>query len=216
MNLKDIDWGSPVYVSEYLSSISDTLRLLSGQSGLIDSAVRMLYKIWEERRSVFVIGNGGSASTATHFCADLFKTVVDDQEERGIRAMALADNIPLASALINDWGWECLYTAQLGTLMARGDMVAAFSVHGGSGSDKAGVWSQNLLLALRFAKESGCGTIGFSGFDGGAMRELCDVCITVPADSTPAVESIHLVLAHLITFRLKHLIGSNPEERRLI
>ena len=212
MNAKDIDWGSQNYASEYLLSIADISILLSEQQDLINDAVRILFESWVQGGTVFVIGNGGSASTATHFCADMFKTVIESPGGKGIKALALSDNVPLVSALVNDWGWENLYKAQLETLMRKGDVVAAFSVHGGSGSDKAGKWSQNLLRALQFAKEMGGTTIGFSGFDGGAMKELCDVCIVVPADSTPAVESMHSVLAHLITFRLKHLINSKPEE----
>lgn len=215
MGLSDADWRSRSYSRDFLNLISTLAHHIEAdQSKLIDRIVCILYQAWVLRKTVFCIGNGGSASNATHFSADLFKTVIGSPGERGIRAIPLSDNIPLMSALTNDWGWKSLYKEQLATLgIEEGDVVVAFSVHGGSGSDQAGKWSQNLLCALQFAKDSGAQTIGFSGFDGGAMRELCDVCIVVPADSTPAVESMHSVLAHLITFRLKYLIGNHKPKK---
>ena len=88
-------------------------------------------------------------------------------------------------------------------------VLIGISVHGGSGSDKAGLWSQNLLRAMRVAKDEFQATVvGFSGFDGGAFREVADVCLTVPFPSTPQVESFHLTLEHLITFCLKEKIAN--------
>lgn len=109
-------------------------------------------------------------------------------------------------ALANDEGFDNLYYEQLKTKFQKGDVLICISVHGGSGRDKAGLWSQNLLKAMNYAKENGGKTIGLSGFDGGAMKELADVCIVVPINSTPHVESFHLVLEHLIISRLKEKI----------
>jgi D-sedoheptulose 7-phosphate isomerase len=80
-------------------------------------------------------------------------------------------------------------------------------VHGGAGKDKANAWSQNLLKSMQYASKAGGKTIGFSGFDGGPMKEIADACIVVPANSTPLVESFHLVLEHLIVFRLKEKLA---------
>ena len=92
-----------------------------------------------------------------------------------------------------------------------GDVLIGISVHGGSGSDKAGLWSQNLLRAMQVAKDEFDATvIGLSGFDGGAFRQVADVCLTVPFASTPQVESFHLALEHLITFCLKEKIANCP------
>ncbi|MEK9184767.1 MAG: sedoheptulose 7-phosphate isomerase, partial [Patescibacteria group bacterium] len=127
--------------------------------------------------------------------------------ERGIRAIALADNIPMISAATNDWGWHEAYTGILNTYWSKGSVVIAFSVHGGAGKDKAGAWSQNLLKALQFAKDNGGTAIGISGFDGGAMKKMSNVSVVVPVDSTPLVESFHVVLFHLISFCLKEKIA---------
>src|SRR5437879_9330343 len=114
--------------------------------------------------------------------------------------MSLVDNIPLLSALTNDDGWENVYVEQLKSLFHAGDVVVGISVHGGAGRDKAGLWSQNLLRALQYARENDGVAIGFAGYDGGAMKDLCDPCVVVPYDTTPHVESYHVALHHLIAF----------------
>ncbi len=178
----------------------------------IDRAVEMLFAAWQRGNTIFTCGNGGSAGTATHFAADLFKcTIVADQPR--MRVISLVDNIALVSALTNDDGWENVYTEQLKTLFSPGDVVVGISVHGGSGRDKAGLWSQNLLRALQYARDRGGYALGFSGFDGGAMRELADVCVVVPFNTTPHVESFHVVLHHLITFCLAEKIRAAAEEK---
>jgi len=155
---------------------------------------------------VFVIGNGGSASSATHFASDLNKWVSEDAE-RKFRAFALVDNIPLVSALTNDNGWGEVYVEQLRNFFRKGDVLVAISVHGGSGSDKAGPWSQNLLKAVKYAKENGGKVVGLSGFDGGMLKKAADACVVVPAESTPHVEGMHLVLTHLMSEQLREMIS---------
>ena len=111
------------------------------------------------------------------------------------------------TALINDEGFDNLFYEQLKDRFEEGDVLICISVHGGAGKDKAGLWSQNLLKAMKYAEEMGGKTIGFSGFDGGPMKEITDVCIVVPADSTPQVESFHTALEHLICSCLKERIA---------
>ena len=118
----------------------------------------------------------------------------------------MPSNIPLVSALTNDWGWEDVYVNQLKTMYQPGGIGIAFSVHGGSGNDLAGKWSQNVMKGLQYIKDNGGKTIGFSGFDGGPMKDLATVGIVVPADSTPIVEGMHVVLHHLVVFGLKERI----------
>jgi D-sedoheptulose 7-phosphate isomerase len=93
--------------------------------------------------------------------------------------------------------------------MLDGDLLVAISVHGGSGSDKAGLWSQNLLKAVKFVKDRKGKVLGFSGFDGGALKGASDVCIVVPINSTPQVEGFHSVLTHLLAERLHTLIAES-------
>ncbi|TSC55308.1 MAG: D-sedoheptulose 7-phosphate isomerase [Parcubacteria group bacterium Greene0416_79] len=197
---------------------ADISEKLLKQTKAISAVVDVLFNAWKKGKWVFVIGNGGSAGTATHFVGDLIKTTIEHPHEKGLRAIALADNVPMISAAVNDWGWHEAYTGILNTYWSKGSIVIAFSVHGGAGKDKAGAWSQNLLKALQFAKDNGGVAVGISGFDGGAMKDIADISVVVPAHSTPLVESYHVVLFHLITFRLKELIrnasGQKGKKRR--
>ena len=194
------------YLAERLKETSEAANALKAQVPQIEQIVDILFEAWQQRRWVFLIGNGGSASTATHFTSDLVKTINPDPQRYGIRAVALVDNIPLVSATTNDWGWENVYESQLRTFGEPGSVVIGFSVHGGSGTDKAGAWSQNLLRGLQYAKDHQMTTIGFSGYDGGPMKTLVDACVVAPGESTPHVESFHVTLAHMITFALKERI----------
>ena len=200
--------------SEYLDEVKEIAASLDRSD--IDSVIEILYSAWKDDKQVFVIGNGGSASTSTHFACDLNKWV-SDEAERKFRAFALVDNIPLMSALTNDNGWSDVYSEQLRNFFRKGDVLVAISVHGGSGSDKAGPWSQNLLKAVRYAKDNGGKVVGLSGFDGGVLKTAADACVVVPANSTPHVEGMHLILTHLISEQLRERIsvkrGSPAVER---
>lgn len=171
----------------------------------VAKAIDILFSAWQNENTIFIIGNGGSASTATHLAADLVQCTLSPHAKR-IKAVNPFDNLPLASALINDRGWDKVYLEQLKTFAKPGDVCIGISVHGGSGSDKAGVWSQNLLQGLQYVKDLPGPTIGLIGFDGGAMKDLVDVPIIVSVDSTPLVEGMHVVLHHLIASELRKRI----------
>lgn len=173
----------------------------------INQVIEILFDAWKNGNQVFFCGNGGSAGTATHFMCDLFKVTIVEGKKR-FKAFCLNDNIPLMTALINDDGWDNLFIEQLKNLYQKGDIIVCLSVHGGAGRDKAGAWSQNLLKAMDYVKKNGGKAIGLAGFDGGAMKELADACIVVPFDATPHVEAFHVVLQHLIAFRLKVKIAN--------
>lgn len=191
------------YIENYLVETQGIAEAISVSD--IESAVEILYEAWTNGRRVFTCGNGGSASTATHFVCDLVKTTAPEGRY-GLKAECLNDNIPLMLALVNDSGFDSLYVEQLETKFEKGDVLICISVHGGAGKDKAELWSQNLLKAMRYASDHGGKTIGLSGFDGGPMKEVADACIVVPADSTPLVESFHVVLEHLICSCLRRKI----------
>jgi D-sedoheptulose 7-phosphate isomerase len=191
-------------INSFFEGIKVTCDVISRDE--IESAVEMLYEAWRKGNRVFVIGNGGSASTATHLACDLAKNVASD-DEPGLKAISLNDNIPLVSALTNDNGFENIFVEQLKSWLEKGDVLVAISVHGGSGRDKAGAWSQNLIKAVTFAKSKGGRTIGITGFDGGLMRKLVDVSINTPATATFQVEPLHVIVHHLICECLKARIS---------
>jgi len=191
------------FLDKYLKEVESITRRVLKED--IDRVIRLLYCAWKENKRIFLAGNGGSASTATHFASDLAKFTLVDGKPR-IKALALTENVPWITAIINDLGWGNVYIEQLKNLMEEGDVFVAISVHGGSGTDKAGPWSQNLLAAAEFVKDNRGKLVGLVGFDGGVLKKISDACIVVPMNSTPHVEGFHLVLTHLICARLRELI----------
>ena len=200
-------------IDVYLDAVQDIGRALPRED--IERAVDILYEAWQQGKAVFTMGNGGSASTATHLACDLAKCTMVPGRPR-LKAMALVDNVPLVSAWTNDSGFGSIFAEQLEPWLQEGDVVIGLSVHGGSGAGDAGLWSQNLLRAVRLAKDKGAKVIGFSGFDGGALREMADVCLMIPIDDeplvTPLVESYHVLLHHLICMVLRLRIAESSDE----
>jgi D-sedoheptulose 7-phosphate isomerase len=197
------------FIDNYFWEMETVINDISRED--IDRVIELLFAAWRQGRTVFLMGNGGSASTATHFACDLAKCTIVEGKAR-FRVICLNDNIPLMSALINDEGFDNLFSEQLKNLMRPGDCLIAISVHGGKGEDQAGLWSQNLLKAMQLAREQyDAVTIGLSGFDGGALKKMADACVVVPFNSTPQVESFHVALEHLICNCLREKIERDEE-----
>lgn len=194
-------------INNFFSELERIIKETNRQK--IQEAIDILFDAWESDRTVFVIGCGGSASTATHFAADLSKTILAPGA-KGLKAMALVDNIPLISAWTNDFGWSTIFKEQLETWIKKDDVLVGFSVHGGLWEEEKDIWSQNLVQAMKIAKEREARIIGFSGFSGGAMAKMADVNMLVPINSeplgTPLVEAFHVVLNHLVVVSLKNKI----------
>jgi D-sedoheptulose 7-phosphate isomerase len=191
------------FISNYLIELREATGNMPVED--IDKTIELLYEAWETGNQTFICGNGGSASTATHFACDLAKTTIIEGRDR-FKVECLNDNIPLMLALVNDDGFDNLFIEQMKAKFREGDIVICISVHGGAGQDKAQLWSQNLLKAMTYAQENGGRAIGFSGFDGGPMKDIADACVVVPANSTPLVESLHLAIEHLVCSSLRQKI----------
>ena len=196
------------YIRNYLNDVKDLCDKFDVNE--IGSAIDILFEAWKNGNHVYVMGCGGSASTASHLAADLSKTIMAPGKKR-LKSISLVDNTPVVSAWTNDEGWQSVFKGQIENFIEPGDVAVALSVHGGKGKGNAGEWSQNLTLALQFVKDNGGKTIGLAGFDGGAFREICDACIIVPKNSTPLTEGLHSDICHLIAFRLKELIAQHGE-----
>ncbi len=192
------------FIENYLNETREICERVNRKD--IDLFIQILFEGWKKGKKVITLGNGGSASTASHFAGDLVKTIINDSSmkeissNRGFKAICLNDNSPSLTAWINDSGWDLAYRGLLNTFLDEGDILLLFSVHGGSG------WSGNIVQAMDFAKKRNAKILGLAGFDGGKMKEMCDVCIVVPKDSTPHTEGFHCVLQHLIVDRLRELI----------
>jgi D-sedoheptulose 7-phosphate isomerase len=178
-------------IKRYVAELKETLDHLPW--GAIQDVVGILHYARLSDRQVFILGNGGSAATASHFACDLGKgTILPDRPR--FRVIALTDNMPLFSAYANDYGYEHVFAEQLAGLVRSGDVVIGISSSGNSA---------NVLNAIKLARSAQAITIGFAGFDGGKLRDLVDICIHVPSNCMEQVEDIHLVLEHLICVCLR-------------
>lgn len=180
----------------------------------VDKIISILFEAWEQESTIFVMGNGGSASTASHFAADLTKYTVMgasyEQKKKRFKVMCLNDNVVLNSAWTNDFGFDIIFSEQMEPWIKNNDVVFAFSVHGGATRLEGGTWSQNIPKAFELAKERGAKLVGLSGDTGGIMKQMADACVVVPTVNkdhiTVHVEGFHVVIHHLIIHRLKQLI----------
>jgi D-sedoheptulose 7-phosphate isomerase len=162
----------------------------------IKQVVSMLFEAWRCRKQVFILGNGGSASTASHMANDLSKATITAGKSR-MRVIALTDNISIITAWANDTSYEAIFKEQLQNLLQPGDLVIGISASGNS---------PNVLRAMEFARQQGGVTIGWTGRSGGALGRAVDLCVHCPTDDIGMVESAHLVLDHLITRELHRCI----------
>jgi D-sedoheptulose 7-phosphate isomerase len=191
-------------VATFLERSRETIDSLDQQ--VLVGMIECLMHAWRSRGTIYVMGNGGSASTASHFAADLAKYTIVAGKPR-FKVLGLTDNPALISAWTNDGGFGSIFAEQMAAWLESGDVLVGFSVHGGSGSGSAGPWSQNLVRAMQAARKAGATVLAFSGFDGGAMGQMADYCVTVPVVvdelGTPIVESMHVVLHHLLVHSLR-------------
>jgi D-sedoheptulose 7-phosphate isomerase len=141
------------------------------------------------RRHVFVLGNGGSASTATHFACDLSKATVVEQRSR-LRVTALNDNVALLTAWANDATYDQVFAEPLRNLLDPGDIVIAISASGNS---------TNVLEAVRVARSMGAVIVGMAGSGGGRLLQMVDIALLADSSDHGVVEDCHLALQHAIT-----------------
>jgi D-sedoheptulose 7-phosphate isomerase len=175
----------------------------------IAATVSLLYETWRHRKQLFIFGNGGSASTASHMANDLSKATIVAGKPR-MRVMALTDNIALITAWANDNSYDDVFKEQLENLLESGDLVIAISASGDS---------PNILRAIEFAKLRGAVTVGWTGLSGGRLKETARYCVHAPTDDVGLIESAHLVLDHLVTKQIRQriqadgIIGTGGERR---
>jgi D-sedoheptulose 7-phosphate isomerase len=170
----------------YISELKQTLDRLPVH--LIERVINLLHEARLSSRQVFIMGNGGSASTASHFVCDLAKNTRRPGWPH-FRAIGLTDNMAILSAYANDEGYENVFAQQLANLIHTGDIVVAISASGNS---------PNVLRAVELANRVGAQTIGFTGFDGGKLGRMVQHHIHVDSNSIERVEDIHLALEHMI------------------
>ena len=154
--------------------------------GLVRAA-KLLEDALRAGNKVLLAGNGGSAADAQHIAAEWVGRYM--RERRALPAMALTTNTSSLTAIGNDYGYERVFQRQLEAHGRAGDVFIAISTSG---------QSENLVLALGTAREMGVHTIGFTGHDGGSMKELCDVNLCVPVSQTPRIQECHILMGHIL------------------
>ena len=199
------------FVDAYLRETAEIALATSRED--LARVIDVLFGAWREDRTIYTCGNGGSAANASHLACDISKFTWVEGKRR-FRCASLCDNAALISALTNDVGFNRIFLEQLDGRIAAGDVLVCLSVHGGSGADRAGPWSQNLVSAADFARKAGAKVVALVGYDGGALRSMADASIVVPttkagSTSTPHVEGFHEIYHHLICERLLQLVAAS-------
>jgi len=182
----------------YFAQLSKTIASLPFSA--MDRLTDVLLRAYEQQRTVFIFGNGGSAALASHFACDLGKGTVNGSSRR-FRVMALTDNVPLMTAWANDSNYADIFAEQLANFAGAGDVALAISASGNSA---------NVLRALSVAKQAGSVTAGLTGFSGGRMLALCDACVVVPTDNMQIIEDVHVSVAHAIFTCIRARIEQHP------
>ena len=199
------------FVDQYLRETAE-IALATRREDLA-AVIEVLFEAYRQDRTIYTCGNGGSAANASHLACDISKFTWVEGKRR-FKCTSLCDNAALISALTNDVGFNRIFLEQLDGRMVAGDVLICLSVHGGSGADQAGPWSQNLVAAADCAKRAGGKVVALVGYDGGALRTMADASVIVPrtvqgTTSTPHVEGFHEVYHHLICERLRQLVAES-------
>jgi D-sedoheptulose 7-phosphate isomerase len=181
-----------VSAKQYFDDLQRVVARVSREG--LDQIASTLMEAYESGRTVFTFGNGGSAALASHLACDLGKGTAYCNGGKRFRVLALTDNLSVLTAWANDSGYEDVFSEQLRTFIQPQDVAFAISASGNS---------KNVLNALRVARDVRAKTVGISGFEGGEMKPLCDICVVVPSSNMQIIEDLHLAMSHSI-FRIVH------------
>lgn len=191
-DLKDIYLDCPSgkkYTQRYVKYLSELLSNID--LGNIEKVIKLFHDARANGKTIFFVGNGGSAATCSHFSEDLSLGAFVDGK-KPFKTISLTDNSPYITALGNDIGYDDIFVGQLRCLMNKGDVVVGIS---GSGN------SPNLVKAMKYTNAHGGITVGLLGFDGGKMKDICKYCICVKTKKGAygPVEDMHLIIEHIIS-----------------
>ena len=176
------------FAGDYRKKLLETIEAID--IAKVRQAIEWLRQARDEGRQIFVCGNGGSASTASHFVCDMVKGASYGREKR-FRILALTDSLPTITAYSNDVAYDCVFVEQLKNFARPGDVVMALS---GSGN------SENVIQAVEYANSIGCRTIGLTGRDGGRLGRAAQLEINVPEPHMGRIEDAHLIVCHMICY----------------
>jgi len=186
-----------MFIDNYINDVKLLIDDLNKED--ICKASNKIYDAYRKDKQVFIMGNGGSASTASHFACDLAKGTIVEGKKR-FRVMSLNDNMAIITAFSNDYGYEHVFSEQLKNLVNEGDVVIAISASGNS---------PNIIEGIKYAKKKGASIIGFCGFLGGKLKELSDIYIYSENNCYGQVEDIHMLLCHMISLDIREKLLNN-------
>jgi D-sedoheptulose 7-phosphate isomerase len=188
---KSVPVAALVAAKDYVEASREILARLD--YNIIDQMTEDLWTAYEEDRTIFFFGNGGSAALASHLACDVAKGTIA-RGQRRFRAISLADNVPLMTAWANDSSYQEIFAEPLAGLVRKEDRVFAIS---GSGN------SMNVVRGLEVARAAGAKSIVLTGHEGGRVRGLADLCLIVPSKNMQHIEDAHLCSAHAIFTALR-------------
>ncbi|MEK6573752.1 MAG: SIS domain-containing protein [Chloroflexota bacterium] len=187
------------FINTYLTTLAQSVSALSRDD--LRKVCDALMVAWREERTIFLIGNGGSAATASHMMNDLNKLTITPGKRR-FRAIALTDNMPLVTAWGNDVSFAVSFAEPLRNFMRPGDTVIAVSTSGNS---------PNIIKAVEAAFEIGGTVIGLVGDVGGKLAEMADIVVRFPDPHQGRQEDGHLIMNHIIAGELKERLKAEPK-----
>lgn len=176
------------FLEQYKTELLRTIDIIDNAK--VQSAIGWFKEARDAKKHIFVCGNGGSASTASHFACDIVKGASFQREKR-FRIMALTDSLPTMTAYSNDVSYECVFVEQLKNFAQPGDLVMGIS---GSGN------SPNVLRAIEYGNSTGCKTLALTGRDGGKLGSLAQLNIQVPVSHMGRIEDAHMIICHMIGY----------------
>ncbi len=185
------------HITGYLSSLQTLLSEVSVEQ--IDTVLDVFERAYRDDRTIYICGNGGSASTASHWVCDFAKGTVA-KDGRRMRMICLGDNLPMLTAYANDVNYDSVFAEPVRTFVRPKDVVVLLTASGNS---------PNVLEAAKAAREHGAVTVGLIGFGGGKLAQLVDHQITVSCREYGPVEDLHLILDHIISLYMRQVIADS-------
>lgn len=186
-------------INTYFSELGEMLHAISLPH--LENILLLLERAYENGHRIFIMGNGGSAATASHLALDLAKNTIMSGAAR-LKAISLTDHVPLITAWSNDTAYEHVFAEQLANMIEPGDVVIGISASGNS---------QNVINALRLAKMSRATTIGLLGAHGGKSKGIVDAYVLAPGRNIDQEEDAHLILAHVITRHMREVVRARAQ-----
>ncbi len=181
-------------INTYFTDLEHMLRTVSLPH--LQRVIRLLERAYLDNHRMFIMGNGGSAATASHFALDLAKNTIMPGAPR-LKAISLTDHVPLITAWSNDTAYEHVFAEQLANMIEPGDIAVGISTSGNS---------PNVINALYLARQVGATTVGLLGAEGGKIKDIVDAYVLAPGQNIEQEEDAHLILAHVITRHMREVV----------